>query len=341
MKRPLHAAVSAASSKASIAIAGLAAAMIVLSGCTGEGGAGAGSSAQSDDQVTELTVGITPIANAANLYIAIDQGYFDDEGLVVTPSVIQTAATAIPSLLNDELQLALMTSVPVITAASKGLPVVVASGNDRYPVDGVGDTTALIAAPDSGVSSVEGLADKTVAVVGLKSAPELALRVVLEEAGVDPADVEIVEIAYPDMVSALQSDRVDAAFVVDPFLSEAEAAGLVPISQPFTEGLGGMTALTWVAGEQFANANPETITKFTTAIQRAAEYANENPEAVRAVLPTFTSLSPEAIENSVIPLYDSSLSEADVENYVELMEREGFIEAGYDPSDLLWKTDGD
>jgi len=325
----------------SVPVASLAAILLALTGCAGAGNSDAGSPAAADDQVTKLIVGVTPIANAANLYIGLDQGFFEDEGLEVTPSVIQTASTAIPSLLNDELQLALMTSVPVITAASKGLPVSVVSGNDRYPTDGAGDTTALVAAPNSGVTSLEDLAGKTIAVVGLKSAPELALRVVLEDAGVDPADVEIVEIAYPDMVSALQSDRVDAAFVVDPFLSAAKAAGLAIISQPFTDGLGGMTALTWVASDEFATANPDTVAKFAKAVERAGQYANENPEAVRALLPTFTKLSPEAISNSIIPVYDSTLAEGDIQDYVDLMVREGFIEAGYDPSALLWNRNGD
>ncbi len=323
-------------------VATIAAAALVLAGCSGgqttasAGGASAGAS-----EVTELKVGVTPIANAANLYIAIEQGYFTEEGLDVTPTIIQTASTAIPSLLNDELQLALMTSVPTVTAASKGLPISVVSGSDRYPVDGAADTTALVVAPESGISSLADVAGKTVALVGLKSAPDLALRVVLEEAGVDPSDVEMVEIAYPDMVSALQSNRVDAAFVVDPFLSAAKAAGLDIVSQPFTEGLGGMNALLWVGSDAFVQANPETAGKFASAIKKAGEFANENPEAVREVLPEFTSLSPEAIAKSVIPTWDGEISDADVQAYVDLMKREGFIAADAPGvEDLLWAPSG-
>lgn len=152
----------------------------------------------------KLSVDITPIANAASLYVAIDQGFFEDEGLTVTPEVIQNASTAVPSLLNDELQVALMTSVPAVTAASKGVPIEIVSGNDRYPEDPSGDTTALVAASGSGVETAGDLGGKTVAVVGLKSAPELALRIVLRDSGVDPDDVEVVEIAYPDMSGGMQ-----------------------------------------------------------------------------------------------------------------------------------------
>lgn len=315
-------------------ITAMAIAALALAGCSSSD-----SAQDAEESVDQLAVGITPIANAASVYIALEQGFFTDEGLEVTPSIIQTPTTAVPSLLNDELQLALMTSVPIVTAASKGLPIRVVSGSDRYPTDGEGDTTALVAAPGSGVSTVADLEGKTIALVGLKSAPELALRVVLKDAGVDPADVAVVEIAYPDMVAALESDRVDAAFIVDPFRAAAEAAGMAVISQPFTDGLGGMSALQWVMSDAFVQANPDTAERFVSAIERAGEYANENPEAVRAVLPDFTSLSPEAINASVIPVFDATSSAEDLTAYVDLMTSEGFIEDGYDASTLHWTRD--
>lgn len=320
-------------------LAGLAIGALVLGACSSTVEAPA--STASSEQVTELNVGVTPIANAAHLFIAVNEGFFAEEGLEVTPTIIQTPTTAIPSLLNNELQVALMTSVPIVTAASKGLPIQVVSGSDRYPLDGATDTTALAVAPGSGIESVGDLAGKTVALVGLKSAPELALRVVLEEAGVDPADVEVVEIAYPDMLPALEANRVDAAFIVDPFLSAAKAAGLTTISQPFTDGIGGMSALLWVGSDAFVGANPETMQKFAAAMKRAGEFANENPDAIRAVLPEFTSLPPEAIEKSILPVYAADVTAADIEAYVQLMTRAGFIEEGYDSTGLVWSPDGD
>src|SRR5699024_7462071 len=123
-----------------------------------------------------------------------------------------------------------------VTAASQNLPIKVASGSDRYPVDEAQDTTALVVAPDSEVTEVADLEGGTVAVVGLKSAPDLALQVVLDQEDVDEDDVEVVEIPYPDMMPALESDRIDAAFLVDPFLATAREEGFKTVSRPFTDG---------------------------------------------------------------------------------------------------------
>lgn len=308
----------------------------LLAGCAS---VDADDAADAEDQVTELTVGITPIANAAHLYIAIEEGFFEEEGLEVTPSTIQAASTAVPSLMNDELQVALMSSIPIVTAASQSLPITVISGSDRYPTDTALDTTALVVSPESDITKVADLAGKTVAVVGLKSGPDLALHVVLNEAGVDVSDVETVEISYPDMMPALESERIDAAFLVDPFLSVAKGEGFQTISQPFTEGLGGMSALQWISSEDFVESNPDTARKFNDAITKAGEFANDNPDKVRGVLPEFTSLSEEAINNAILPFYDATVSQQDLQDYADLMGEHDFIDEGYVVDGLLWSDD--
>src|SRR5699024_6995447 len=117
-------------------------------------------------------VGVTPIINAAPLFLAIEEGYFEEEGLEVTPTIIQAAASAIPSLLNNELEFALISAVPTLNAASQGHPLRIVSGNDRYVTDlSVPQSGGVVAAPDSGVTSIEDLEGKTVALVGLKNAP--------------------------------------------------------------------------------------------------------------------------------------------------------------------------
>lgn len=308
----------------------------LLAGCAS---ADADDAADAEDQVTKLTVGITPIANAAHLYIAIEEGFFEEEGLEVTPSTIQATSTAVPSLMNDELQVALMNSIPVVTAASKNLPITVISGSDRYSKDASLDTTALVVSPENDIAEVADLAGKTVAVVGLKSGPDLALHVVLDEAGVDVDDVEIVEISYPDMMPALESERIDAAFLVDPFLSMAKGEGFETISQPFTDGLGGMSALQWVASDSFVESNPDTARKFNAAIAKAGEFANDNPDKVRGVLPEFTSLSEEAINNAILPFYDATISPQDLQDHADLMGEHDFIDKGHVVEGLLWSDD--
>jgi NitT/TauT family transport system substrate-binding protein len=318
-------------------LAAATASALVLAGCAAEA-APAASGDAAEVEVASITVGVTPIANAATVYLASDQGFFEEESLEVTPSIIQAAAAAIPSLLNDELQFALISAVPTITAASKGLPVEIALANDRYGEgDDYVDGAALVASAGGGVTDVSDLAGKTVAVVGLKSAPELATRLALEEIGVDADSIDFVEIAYPDMVSALQADRVAAAVVVDPFLSQAKASGLAILSQPFIDGLGGEVGTTWVTSTEFATAQADVAGRFQRAMTKAIEYAAANPDEVRRIMGTYTEMSEQALANAVLPVYDASITDENVQFVADVMYGEGFIDTAFDTEGLLWR----
>lgn len=310
------------------------AAALTLTACA----SGEGDPASGDTELASVAVGMTPIANAAPVYLAIQEGFFEEEGLEVTPTTIQAAAAAIPSLINDELQFALVSAVPTITAASKGLPVRVVTANDHYNPDAAAtDAAALVASAGSGITEMSDLAGATVAVVGLKSAPELATRVALEGAGVDPSSVEFVEISYPDMVPALQSDRVDAAVVVDPFLSQVKEAGLSVVGQPFLDGLAGEVGTTWIASDSFVSQNPEEAAAFVRAIGKAIKYAADNPDAVREIMGTYTETSPEVLAETLLPVFDSAIASEDLQYYADIMVAQGFIAESYDASELLWQ----
>lgn len=318
------------------ALAALAVSVLALSGCSSS--SQTESPAADSSAPAQLSVGVTPIANAASLYLGIDQGFFEAENLTIEPKIIQAAASAIPSLLNNELQFALISPVPTLTAASKGLPVQIALANDHYGegADYV-DAAALIASPGSGAASIADLEGKTIAVVGLKSAPELATRRALENAGVDGGSVKFVEIAYPDMVSALQSDRVDAAVVVDPFLAQAKAAGLATLAQPFVDGLGGQVGTTWVTSTAFTTGSADVAERFHRAMTKAIEYAAANPDEVRRIMGTYTELSDDALANALLPVFDPEVSEKDIQFIADAMLDEGFIETAFDVQDVLWR----
>lgn len=315
-------------------LAALAASALAFAGCSADAPPAPGD----DSAPAELALGVTPIANAATVYLGIEQGFFEDENLEITPTIIQAASAAIPSLLNDELQFALVSPVPTVTAASKGLPVQIVLANDKY---GEGedyvDGAALVASAGSGLNDISELAGKTVAVVGLKSAPELATRKALEGAGVDADAVDFVEIAYPDMVAALESDRVDAAVVVTPFLSQAKAAGLAVLAQPFVDGLGGEVGTTWITSSQFAGANADVVERFKRAMTTAVDYAAANPDEVRRIMATYTEMSEEALANALLPVYSSDITDENVQFFSDAMLEAGFIDESFDTTGVLWR----
>lgn len=303
------------------------------------GGCAAGQTATSSPGATaQIKVGVTPIGNAAPLYLGIEKGFFADENLDVEPSIIQSPAATIPSLINGELQFALVSPIPTITAASKGLPIQIAVGNDHYTSDPDSDQgAAILASAHSGITSAAGLAGKTIAVVGLKSGPELTVRLALKAEGVDASTVSFVEIAYPDMAAALQNDRVDAALIVDPFLAQAKAAGLTQIMQPYGIGLPGRTSVGWISSSTYLTSNSDAAKRFRTAMEKSVQYAADHPDEVRDIIGTYTQLSDEARKKMVLPLFNSAVDQGDLQFYADAMLEQGFINSSFDASGLLWQ----
>ncbi|MET0715951.1 MAG: ABC transporter substrate-binding protein, partial [Mycetocola sp.] len=80
-------------------------------------------------ETTELLVGITPVADQASVFIAIAEGFFEDEGLDVTAQPAQGGAAAVPAMIAGDMQAAFATYPSFLLAQSGGVGInIVAEG---------------------------------------------------------------------------------------------------------------------------------------------------------------------------------------------------------------------
>jgi hypothetical protein len=75
-----------------------------------------------------------------------------------------------------------------------------------------------------------------------------------EASGGGPASIEFVELAFPDMPAALEAGRVDAVWVVEPFLSAAVGAGGRNIASNYVDTAPNLT----VASTSPPSSSPRT-----------------------------------------------------------------------------------
>jgi sulfonate transport system substrate-binding protein len=110
-------------------------------------------------------------------------------------------------------------------AVTGGLSIVADNYQDAKP--GYAANTFFVL-ENSPIRKVEDLRGKRVGVNAYGSALDLALRVRLKKAGLDPRkDVEIVEIEFPNIGPALREKRVDCGVIILPFMNnEIQQGGL-------------------------------------------------------------------------------------------------------------------
>jgi NitT/TauT family transport system substrate-binding protein len=117
------------------------------------------------------------------------------------------------------------------------------------------------------------LRGKKIAIAGTASLDEIALDRVLNKTGLSTKDVDLQVIrAFPDMLVSLANKSIDAAMVIEPFVTQAIEKGLAdPWKDPFEYDPDAQTALL-VFGTSLTN-NPDLANRFMTAyIQAVRDY---------------------------------------------------------------------
>ena len=306
----------------------LAAGVLLLGTACGssdrEGGAG-----ETDDGLTPLSVGVTGLTTDAPLYIAQKMGWFEDAGLDVEIDTAGGAASVIPSLVNGERQIGAGNLISTIQATAQGIPmkaVAVQNVAAASEADTEHITSAILVPADSPIQNAADLAGATVAVNALNSLGDLTIKATVEAAGADPDGVEFIEMGFPDMIAAADTGRVEAVWEVEPFVTAGLAAGLRAVAYNFEAAAPEFPIGTYFTTEDFAAENPEALESFRSVIDRATEYATENPDAVREIVLEYTQIPPAAAEQMALPNLVTSLDEEKVELLGELMVRYGLAD---------------
>jgi NitT/TauT family transport system substrate-binding protein len=117
---------------------------------------------------------------------------------------------------------------------------------------------------DSPIKSIADLKGKKVAVNAYGTIVDLPLRILLKKAGLDPkADVQIVEIAFPAIGTAIREKRVDCGVLVLPFMAAEKAkGGLRPIARAVEAFPGPYATIYQAARNEFLAKNPAAVKAF-------------------------------------------------------------------------------
>jgi NitT/TauT family transport system substrate-binding protein len=295
----------------------------------GGGGGGGGG------EPTTLNVGVIPIADVAPLYLGIDKGFFEDEQLTIKPQLAEGGAAITPAVVSGDFQIGFSNTISLLIAASQDLPVeIIAQG----VLAGTSEEEAwadLLVLKDGPIKEPKDLEGKTIAVNTLKNICEVTIKASLEKDGVAVDTLKFSEVPFPDMNAALEAGRVDAACVVEPFVSQGKAGKARGINPFYVRTAPDLTVATYFTSTQYAEENPEVIERFVKAMNRSLTYAQENPDEVRDILLDYTEIPPEAAEQIKLPVWRPDLNRPTIEKLSELSLKYGLIEEEPDLDELI------
>jgi NitT/TauT family transport system substrate-binding protein len=287
---------------------------------------------------TKLRVSVVPIIDTAALHAAIHNGYFAAEGLEIDISPAVGGAAGLPALAAGQVQIAFSNIVSTSLAASQGLGFKIIAPAATAP-DAPPEGTGLVVAHGSKIRSGKDLEGKRVAVNNRANIIWLYSRAWVEATGGNPAKVTYLEVPFPQMVDALKSGQIDAAVLVDPFLSAGLENKVIDlVGWPYNKVQKGMSISQYVTTDAFLKSNPKAVEGFVRALNKGIVWMNQNagkPEWIK-VISGFTKLPEERLKKLAVAPFKTSIDPKSIDASLALMRKHGLLSTPLSAAQLLY-----
>ena len=308
-----------------------ATAAAVLAAC----GGGAGEDTTGGSGPDKVDVGVIPIVDVAPIYLGKDKGFFEDEGIDLSMETGQGGAAIVPGVASGQFQFGFSNLTSLMVAAEQGLGIkVVAAGNSTTGEVGK-DFGAVVVPGDSTIADAAALEGKTVAVNTLNNIGSTTINKAVRDAGADPTKVKYVELAFPDMPGALAGGQVDAAWVVEPFLTITQGQGAKPVVWNFAETDPNLMIAAYFTSAEVLAEDADVVKRFTSALNKSLDYAQGHPDEARAIIQTYTELDADAAAKITLPKWSSTIDENSFAVLGDLAVTDGALKSKPDTRALL------
>lgn len=220
-----------------------------------------------------IRINTAGLIGEAGLFLAYDQGYFETEGVRVelVPAIANASTDSLAQLATGGLEVATFgPTAALFNAIDRGFDIV-----GIMPLNVVtreDDSRGIVVRQDLLTSGryrtpadLKGLKVGTLTTGG---AGHFVVLDALRIANLTAQDIELETLPMPDTLIALANGSIDAAFLVEPFISAARTRGVASMAIPASATSLGTPSVVVFASSLFAERHPGLIERFTTALLR-------------------------------------------------------------------------
>lgn len=282
----------------------------------------------------------------APMYVAINNGYFSDNGIDIDLILTSGADKVASALLSGDAQIGLSGAEATIYVYNGGEKDYLKTFSQLTQKDG----TFIVSREKIDNFKLDDLKGKTV--IGGRAAgmPEMTLEYSLLENGIDPRnDLNIdTSIAFPAMSGTFIGGYGDFVTLFEPTASSVEKQGFGYVVESVGK-LGGIVPYTsFSARESFINNNKDLIKSFDKAIQMGLDYVHghSDEEVAKVILDQFPDSSLDDITSAIkryreIEAWPKSTTfTSDSFNHLQdIMISYGEIKEKVDYNKLMYKLD--
>jgi NitT/TauT family transport system substrate-binding protein len=279
-----------------------------------------------------LRILTAPVGVGALPFFAREKGYFDEVGLKVDLTPVTSGAAALAAVAGGAVEIGLTNAGSVAAAVLQKLPfTIIADGalfNAKRP------DTLLCVAPNSPIAKAPDLNGKIVAVNGLKQAVQAGAQSWIDRNGGDSKTVRFVEMPFSTMAAAIESKRIDAGNIAEPAFTVA-GHRVKAIASPEEAIAPVFSVIAFACDRVWVENNKTRAKSFKSAVERAAQWANENTREAKTMLAAYMQISPEVADAMTLSLYPTSLEVSHLQPLIDTMARYAFIPQRVDANTII------
>ncbi len=252
-------------------------------------------------------------------YVAINQGFFKENGIDIELSTGQGADAVMTAVLSNQCDIGFAgpeASIYVYNEGKEDYCQVFAQMTKK-------DGSFLVARNDTDNFSWQDLKGKTVIPGRKGGVPYMTFEYVLRKNGIDPSSDLVLDdsIKFDLMAGAFSSGNADYVTLFEPTASETEKQGKGYVVASVGEASGEIPYTAYFAKKSYIANNEDTIQKFTDAIYKGQKWVKEHSskEIAEAIQSFFPSTDVEQLARAV-----QSYMDIDAWNETPVLKKEAF-----------------
>jgi len=189
----------------------------------------------------------------------------------------------------------------------------------------------------SRIQTIADLKGKTIGVNALNNIGTLLITSLLaaNAMGVKVDHIRFKAIPFPDMTRALQTHQVDAAWMVEPFVTYAEMTGATPLADTDQGATQNLPVAGYMVTQSWEKKYPGTAAAFKRALLEGQEIASRNLPAVWHGVEKFAKIPADVAGLIALPTYPPLIQPSELQRIANLMLLYNMLGQNFDASQML------
>jgi NitT/TauT family transport system substrate-binding protein len=287
-----------------------------------------------------VRVSIVPIFVVAPHVAAERLGYFAAEGITVATQSVQSGTVGIPGLVGGSFDVLYSNSIAVMMALERGIDLRIIAEGTRIP-EKPPDPAALLQRQGAGLHGGKDLEGKVIGINARYDIQWLIAQAWVKQTGGDPGKVRYREVPLPSMLDALKNGQVDAAVLVDPFLT-------IGLGDPHFELLDwaqskvmpGLPSSLWVVSGKVADTKAGLVRAYLRGFLKGAEWVNAHlgDQAYLQLVASYTKTDEKLLARMAVGKQPLDIDIRSLERLVSLMKENDLLKTNVNVAASIFKS---